>query len=60
MGYRLSFLVGAEDYYGRFGYGPAAPLGIFMPGEKPQRLMVHELVHGALKGVSGDLAAVRA
>ena len=53
--HRIVLLVGGLDYYGRFGFQPAAPLGLFMPREKPERLLVSELVPGALDGVSGEL-----
>ncbi|MBT4932811.1 MAG: N-acetyltransferase [Rhodospirillaceae bacterium] len=55
LGYKLVFLVGEEKYYSRFGYNPAQPHGLTMPGEDPARLMVHELEDAALKGVSGPL-----
>lgn len=55
LGYKLVLLVGEEAYYRRFGYAPARPHGLVMPGEDPSRLMVHELVSGSLLGISGDL-----
>jgi predicted N-acetyltransferase YhbS len=45
-------LVGDEDYYARFGFTPAGPTGIYMPGE-PKRLMVRALVADGLAGVQG-------
>lgn len=57
LGYKLVLLVGEEKYYRRFGYTPAQPHGLFMPGEDPARLMVHELSPGALGGVTGNLQA---
>ncbi|MCP5367103.1 MAG: N-acetyltransferase [Hyphomicrobiales bacterium] len=53
-GHRVVLLVGDADYYGRFGFEPAAPLGIAMPGQ-PDRLMVRELVPGALDGLRGTV-----
>ncbi len=47
-GYRLVLLVGDLDYYGRFGFVPAAPHGLVMPEEKPERLLVHALDPSAL------------
>jgi len=47
-GYRLVLLVGDHDYYGRFGFEPAAPHGFVMPEEKPDRLLVHALDPSAL------------
>jgi predicted N-acetyltransferase YhbS len=55
LGLGIVLLVGDLSYYGRFGFRPAAPHGIRMPGEQPQRLQVLELETGALTGVSGDL-----
>jgi predicted N-acetyltransferase YhbS len=55
LGYEIVLLVGDLSYYGRFGFRPAAPHGIFMPGEQPERLQVLELEPGALAGVAGDL-----
>jgi len=57
LGYKLVLLVGEEKYYSRFGYKPAHPHGLAMPGENPARLQVHELAEGALQGVSGELGA---
>jgi hypothetical protein len=51
--------VGDLSYYGRFGFRPAAPRGITMPGEQPHRLQLLELQSEALDGVSGDLWPVK-
>lgn len=51
----LVLLVGDLDYYGRFGFAPAAPYGIGMPGENPARLLAHELTPGVLARTSGSL-----
>ncbi len=53
LGYKLVLLVGEHKYYSRFGYNPAQPYGLVMPGEDPARLMVYELEKGTLHGVSG-------
>jgi predicted N-acetyltransferase YhbS len=50
--HKLIFLVGDLAYYQRFGFKPA-PVGIVMPGERPERLLVMELEPGALAGVIG-------
>jgi predicted N-acetyltransferase YhbS len=55
QGFGIVLLVGDLSYYGRFGFRPAAPRGIRMPGERPERLQVLELEPGALAKVSGDL-----
>jgi predicted N-acetyltransferase YhbS len=55
LGPGIVLLVGDLSYYGRFGFRPAAPRGIRMPGEQPERLQVLELEAGALTGISGDL-----
>ena len=56
MGYKIILLVGDKNYYCRFGYVPAADLGITMPGEAPERVLVHELVSGSLAGVCGEIS----
>jgi predicted N-acetyltransferase YhbS len=55
LGFAIVLLVGDLSYYGRFGFRPATPRGIRMPGERPERLQVLELETGALASVSGDL-----
>ena len=54
-GHRIVLLVGPMDYYGQFGFRPAAPLGLAMPDEDPKRLLVAELAPAALEGVAGDI-----
>ncbi len=58
-GHCIVLLVGPMDYYGQFGFRPAAPHGIAMPDEAPERLLVAELLPGALQGVSGDIHSRR-
>ncbi len=58
-GHRIVLLVGPMDYYGQFGFRPAQPRGIAMPGEAPERLLVAELAPNALAGVSGAIVAGR-
>lgn len=48
-------LVGDLGYYQRFGFAPALPHGIFMPGERQERLLARALVPGALDGVAGEI-----
>jgi predicted N-acetyltransferase YhbS len=55
LGHEAVLLVGDPDYYRRLGFRPAAPLGIVMPGEAPERLMVQELAPGALDGLAGEV-----
>jgi predicted N-acetyltransferase YhbS len=59
LGHKIVLLVGDLSYYGRFGFRPAAPHGIRMPGEQPERLQVLELEPGALGEARGDLWPVR-
>ena len=49
LGHSIVLLVGDLSYYGRFGFRPAAPRGITMPGEQPHRLQVLELQADALE-----------
>ncbi len=55
QGHRLVLLVGPLKYYGELGFRAAAPHGITMPDEAPERLLVAELAPHALSGVSGEL-----
>lgn len=55
LGYELVFLVGDHAYYHRLGFNPTIPYGIYMPDEKPERLLIHELVPESAKGVQGPL-----
>lgn len=56
MGHDLVLLVGDVDYYKRFGFVPATPHGLLMPGEKrPERLQVAPLKRGLLGVVQGDI-----
>ena len=48
-------LVGDYGYYKRFGFRPAAPHGIVMPGENPARLLALPLAAGALDNVAGPI-----
>lgn len=54
-GHRVVVLVGDLAYYGRFGFSPAAPRGIFMSQEVPERVLATELQPGALEGVVGAI-----
>jgi predicted N-acetyltransferase YhbS len=54
-GHRLVLLVGDLGYYGRFGFEPALPHGITMPGDHARRLLLRELTPGALAGVAGEI-----
>ncbi len=48
------FVVGAPDYYGRFGFEPAPPMGLrFLSADFDAVFMVVELVPGALAGRTG-------
>ncbi len=58
--YHLVFLVGDYAYYRRLGFEPTIPYGIFMPDEKPERLLVRELISGFINKVSGPLCKFEA
>lgn len=56
-GFGLVLLVGDMPYYARFGFKPVTPGQIVLPGPvDPARLLVLELVPGALGGVGGAVA----
>lgn len=53
-GERLCVLVGEPAYYAPFGFAPAAPAGLVLPGPvEPRRFLVQELVPGALETARG-------
>jgi predicted N-acetyltransferase YhbS len=52
-------LVGDYAYYRRFGFSPAAPHGIVMPGENPARLLVLALTRDGLAGAAGPVRSWR-
>lgn len=53
-GHGIVIVLGHADYYPRFGFRPAAVLGIRAPWDVPEEaFMVAELIPGALEGVSG-------
>ena len=55
-GHRLVILVGDEPYYGKCGFKRISAGQATMPGPvDPARLLVAELVEGALAGVSGPI-----
>jgi predicted N-acetyltransferase YhbS len=55
-GHRLVLLVGDEPYYGRYGFTIVPKGQARMPGPvDPKRLLIAELVPGALDGVGGPI-----
>jgi predicted N-acetyltransferase YhbS len=55
MNHTRVVLVGDIGYYARFGFVPAAPMGLVMPGENPARLLACALAKDAFAGVRGIL-----
>ncbi len=54
LGHRLVIVVGHPDFYPRFGFVPAKPLGILAPFEAPsEAFLVLELQPRALLGIQG-------
>lgn len=54
QGWRLCVVVGEPEYYSLYGFVPAAPRGLVLPGPvEPRRFQVLELATGALDGVRG-------
>ncbi len=54
LGHLVVIVVGHPDYYPRFGFVPAQPLGILPPFEVPnEAFLVLELQPGALRGIQG-------
>jgi predicted N-acetyltransferase YhbS len=58
-GVKIVLLVGDPGYYRQFGFRPAAPHGIVMAREKPERLLVRALAPDALDGVQGEVRSLR-
>jgi len=59
QGHQRVLLVGDPGYYGRFGFRPAAPAGIHLPGGvDSDRLLGLALVPGGLDGVGGLIGKV--
>ncbi len=57
-GIAIVVLVGDEPYYGKFGFERVPPGSIVLPGPvDPARLLVAELVPGALAGARGVVVA---
>jgi predicted N-acetyltransferase YhbS len=56
LGYRAVVVYGHPDYYPRFGFRPAADVGITAPGGATfDALMARPLVPGGLDGIRGEL-----
>ena len=54
LGHRVAIVVGHPDYYPRFGFVPAQPLGVLPPFEVPsEAFMALELQPRALRGIQG-------
>lgn len=54
FGWKGVFVVGHPEFYPRFGFVPAAPLGLHYKGaEFDPYLFVREISPGALQGISG-------
>ncbi|MEM7178269.1 MAG: N-acetyltransferase [Pseudomonadota bacterium] len=60
LGWRLVLLVGDPPYYSRFGFRPAAPLGIDFPQPvNRERVLIRELIDNSTQGVSGAVSIWR-
>lgn len=54
--YEIVLMVGHPNFYPRFGFQSARPLGLEPPFPVPEEVfLVHELKSGALEGLSGDV-----
>ncbi|SLN34775.1 GNAT family N-acetyltransferase [Oceanibacterium hippocampi] len=54
FGHRIVMLVGDPEYYNRFGFVPARPYGLELPGPvEDRRFLVQPLFAGAMEGVTG-------
>ena len=59
-GIQVVLVLGDPNYYGRFGFGPAAghQHHMSMPGEQDHRVLVRELHNGALEDVRGVITSL--
>lgn len=55
LGHRQVILVGDPDYYRRFGFEPAGPYGIYMPGEVNWRVQTRSLAPFGYDEVEGPV-----
>jgi len=56
LGHRVVLVVGHPEYYPRFGFVPAEPLGVRLPFVvSPGAFMILELEAGALRGFQGEV-----
>ncbi|MBN1304477.1 MAG: N-acetyltransferase [Anaerolineales bacterium] len=57
LGYKIVNVLGHPNYYPRFGFTQARPLGILPPDESipEEAWMILELTPGSLKGIQGTL-----
>ena len=57
QGHGACLLVGDVAYYGPKGFQPAAPLGIHMEDERPERLLARAVLPQGLVGLAGRVRA---
>jgi predicted N-acetyltransferase YhbS len=56
LGYSAVFVVGAPEFYGRFGFKTSVSFGIrHVPAIGDQYVMAYELTSGALSGITGTV-----
>lgn len=59
LGHRLCLVVGDPSYYRPYGFAPASPHGLVLPGPvEPERFQLLELVPGAVEGLRGPVERV--
>ena len=59
LGHDIVLVVGAPHYYQRFGFGPATPYGLTLPGPvDPERFQIRALRGGALRRIAGPVERV--
>jgi len=57
LGHRLCLVSGEPGYYAPYGFVPAEPHGLSLPGPiEPGRFQVLEMIPGALADVTGEVA----
>lgn len=61
LGHDVVLVVGAPHYYLRFGFGPATPYGLTLPGPvDPERFQIRALRGGVLRRLGGPVERVDA
>ncbi len=60
QGHDIVLVVGASHYYRRFGFAPATPYGLTLPGPvDPERFQIRALRSGVLSRIGGTVKRIK-